>query len=267
MTPSPRILLLIVLSLTAATASSADSLDRAFGEQQRIQNDAVRSQQRIDDLDDESRQMLDEYRAIQAELANLERYNHQMQRLVSAQTREVADLEQQGRELDDTRRLVLPLMLDMLDALEAFIAADQPFLPDERRLRLQGLRELLDDPAADLAEKYRRLLEAYRIEADYAYHIEAYTGELRLNGQPITVDYLRLGRTGLYWISLDGRRAGVWDARHDRWHSLDAADLGDIEQALRVARKQAPPELLRLPLPTPEREQKREQVREQEPES
>ena len=93
-----------------------------------------------------------------------------------------------------------------------------------------------------------RILEAYRIEADYAYSIEAYTGSLGRNGDSHTVDFLRLGRSGLYWLSLDRTRAGLWDPRTDRWLDLDASYAGPIEHSIRVARKQAPPELLRLPV-------------------
>ena len=251
--PSPlRVVLLFLcfcLLLTGRQLRAADTLDRAFTEQRRIQKEAVQSQQRIDEMDDESRRMLEEYRVIQAELDNLETYNSQMQRMVSAQENSIADLEAQIREVDETRRRILPLMVEMVQALEQFVSADTPFLPNERELRLRGLRELLDDPESGLAEKYQRLLEAYRIEADYAYSIEAYTDELILEGEALTVDYLRLGRTGLYWLSLDGSRASLWDARNGRWLSLNSTHSSDIEQAIRVARKQAPPELLRLPVP------------------
>jgi hypothetical protein len=251
---SGRLIVFLAAALLLATRPSlgADTLDGAFSEQRRIQRDATQSQQRIDALDDESRRLLEDYRATHAELDNLETYNSQMQRMVSAQEARIADLRQQVRELDETRRRILPLMLEMVQALEAFVAADTPFLARERKLRLNGLRELLDDPDTGLAEKYRRLLEAYRIEADYAYSIEAYTDDLALEGETLTVDYLRLGRTALYWLSLDGSRSGLWDARDDHWLALDAAHNADIEQAIRVARKQAAPELLRLPIPATE---------------
>jgi hypothetical protein len=226
----------------------ADPLQQALGEQRHIQQEAIQSQQRIDALDDDSRRLLEDYRAAQAGLGELQRYNAQMQRMVQTQQRGIADLGRQMDELEDTRRRILPLMLEMVDALERFIAVDTPFLGEERSLRLKGLRALMDAPETGLGEKFRRLLEAYRIEADYAYSIEAYTGELMLGEERVTVDYLRLGRSALYWLSLDGGRSGLWDARNDRWRMLDPAHAAAIEQAIRVARKQAPPELLTLPL-------------------
>jgi hypothetical protein len=247
---SGRLIVFLAAALLLATLPSlgADTLDGAFSEQRRIQRDATQSQQRIDALDDDSRRLLEDYRAAQAGLGELQRYNAQMQRMVQTQQRGIADLGRQMDELEDTRRRILPLMLEMVDALERFIAVDTPFLGEERSLRLKGLRALMDAPETGLGEKFRRLLEAYRIEADYAYSIEAYTGELMLGEERVTVDYLRLGRSALYWLSLDGGRSGLWDARNDRWRMLDPAHAAAIEQAIRVARKQAPPELLTLPL-------------------
>ncbi len=248
--PRGRFFFLCGCMLWAGQALYASGpLDRALDRQQQIQQQAVHSQQRIEGLDDESRRLLEEYRALQAQLDNLEKYNTQMGRMLAAQETEIDDLETQTREVEVTRRRILPLMLEMVDALEDFIAADTPFLARERGLRLSGLRELLDDPDSGLAEKYLRILEAYRIEADYAYSIEAYSGELESDGESRTVDYLRLGRTALYWLSLDRSRAGLWDPRTDRWITLDDNYPSAVDRAIRVARKQAPPELLQLPVP------------------
>lgn len=231
-------------------SQNAAPLDQALGQQQALHRAGVNSQKRIDKLDDETRRMLAEYQAARQELENLERYNRQMERLVRSQETRIDDLESQIQELEVTRRDLLPLMLEMVETLERFVAADTPFLPAERSMRLRQLSQLLDDPDPGLGEKYRRILEAYGIEADYAYGIEAYTGELALESGRQTVDFLRLGRTALYWLSLDRSRAGVWDPRSDHWQELPQEYHADIERALRVARKQAPPELLRLPMRT-----------------
>ncbi len=228
--------------------AQADPLEIALKEQQNIQGEAVRSQQRIDKLDDEARAMLDEYMTARAEVDNLQKYNTQMQKLVAAQEQRMADLRLQGQQLDETRRRLLPLMQDMLDALQRFVSADIPFLPRERALRLSNLQSMMEDPQASLAEKYRRLLEAYRIEAEYAHNIEAYGGHLALQNRRLNVDFLRIGRSALYWLSPDGQQSGHWDAIEDRWKTLPPSFNRDLQQAIRIARKQAPPELLTLPL-------------------
>jgi len=58
-------------------------------------------------------------------------------------------------------------MLRMVDTLDKFVAEDLPFLKEERTQRVEILKHLLTDPQTGVAEKYRRILEAYQIEADY----------------------------------------------------------------------------------------------------
>ena len=247
----PRLALCSLLLWGSAAAQQGGLFDEALKEQQRIQQEAVRSQQRIDTLDDESRTLLEEYQNAQEELENLQSYADQMSRMVKAQESEIAMLEQQLEEVEVTQRRILPLMVRMVEVLEQFITLDRPFLPQERRLRLEGLKAVLDDPGEGLGEKYRRILEAYRVENGYAYSIESYTGELTLEGRTRTVDFLRLGRVSLYYLTFDKTEAGYWDTKMDAWQPLGVDSIHTIKRAIRIARKQAPPDLIRLPVAAP----------------
>ena len=66
----------------------------------------------------------------------------------------------------------------MFDELEAFVAADVPFLASERKARVDRLRELMNQVDASPGEKFRRLLEAYTIEMEYGRTMESYKGML-----------------------------------------------------------------------------------------
>jgi hypothetical protein len=80
--------------------------------------------------------------------------------------------------------------------------------------------------------------------------IEAYQAELSSNGDKRTVDFLRIGRTSLYYLTLDGREAGIWDAASQSWQTLPDSYLQAVADGLKVARKQLPPDLLVLPVQT-----------------
>jgi len=90
------------------------------------------------------------------------------------------------------------------------------------------------------------------IETDYGRTIESYTGPIELDGQQNTVDFLRFGRLGLYYLTMDGTRAGYWMAKERRWESLPDSYRSSILQGLRIAKKQAAPDLLKLPVTAPE---------------
>ena len=230
---------------------SAAEVEPVLRVQEAAQAQAAQSQQRVDALDDESRRLLEEYRHLLAERERLARYNDQVARLVRNQERERLSLEGQLEELAVTRREILPLMEEMAETLAEVVEADLPFLPLERRARVTAVRALLDDPEASLADRYRRLLEAYLVEAGYGRTLEVRERTIELDGAARTVEVLRVGRLALFYRSLDGREVGRWDASARRWVRLPEELREGLDQAFAVARKQAAPELLLLPLPAP----------------
>lgn len=227
-------------------------LDEALKEQLTIQDQAAAIQRRIDALDDESRRLLEEYRASAAALDELTAYADQLDQLVADQAQEIAQRERQLAELETLKQRLFPFLLEMFKALEQIVEADTPFLLEERKARLASLREVLSRADVSLAEKYRRLMEAFRIEAQYGHNLETYEGPLPTDGDHRTVRFLRFGRVGLYYLTLDGQEGGVFDPKSRVWHRLEAEDLKPLEQAMRIAAKQAPPDLVILKVPAPE---------------
>ena len=177
-----------------------------------------------------------------------ETYNTNMRQMRSSQELEKERLQAELVEVEVVRRELFPLMIEMIDLLDRFIELDQPLLLVERKARLAALRENINRSNVTLGEKYRRVIEAYQIEAEYGRSIEAYEGSLKIGDRDLTVDFLRVGRLALYYVSLDGSEAGLWHPAEKQWQDLDADFLPLLDFALRVARKQAPPNLLQLPL-------------------
>ena len=244
--------LFLAAALSAPVSPGGENLDPALQTVVRTQKDGALSQQRVEALDDEGLGLLAEYRKVNEELDDLRTYNAQMERLVADQSRELTERDQALSEIETTKRRILPLLLHMVEVLEQFVSMDLPFLSDERSLRVAHLKRLMDDADTPLSEKYRRVMEAYQVEVQYGHTIEAYQGELRDRGSTRTVEFLRLGRVGLYYLSLDGKHSGHWDRSSGSWVTLDGSYRGSIAKAIRVARKQTAPDLIRLPVPAPE---------------
>ena len=209
---------------------------------------AAQSQQKVDVLDDAYQQSLQDYRATNGEIDQLKLYNKQMAAIVENQNVELNKIDQQIRDIEYTEQGILPLMSQMLDALQQFNQLDLPFLQKERATRLAKLRELMTRADITVSEKYRRVLEAYQIEVEYGRTLETYREKSADN---IVYDYLRIGRTALYRLTLAGDTAWAWDKASANWLLLEASSLRDIRKAQDVARQTAAPELLTIPLPTP----------------
>lgn len=250
-------ILLIALAVcgtyaVAQTSGDKAKLEQTVTEQSKVDKEASASQKTVDNLDDETRKLLDEYRVTIRKVENTRIYNQQLRELIESQKAEIKSIGEQIEQVKDTGKDVVPLMLRMLDSMEQFVALDVPFLPEERQNRLKQLKEMMDRADVSTSEKFRRILEAYQVENDYGRTIEAYRGLQTVDGKELTVDFLRVGRVALIYQTLDGEQSGMWDKNKKEWVELDSSYDKAIQTGLRIARKQLAPDLLKLPVPAPE---------------
>lgn len=239
---------ILLLALILAAPVRADEIGDALDAAAQAQRAARESQARINKLDDETRALQEKRRAAQWRGLQLSAYAKQLEQDAVAEEGKRSALEAQLARISRTEKELLPLMVRMVAALETFVAGDLPFLPEARRQRVAELKTLLADPARGVAEKYRRVLEAYRTEVDYGHSLGAEEATLDFGGERRPVTLVRIGRVGLYYLDADRARAGVWDAAAGRWQELDGGDVKEVERALLMAQAKAPPELLVLPV-------------------
>lgn len=241
-----------LMLIGSPTTSAQDDVEKAIEAQVSSLQTSVDVQRRINALDDQTRDLLNDYRATLSQVKDLDAYNDQLDQLVATQRVEIADYERQFQEIEITKRRILPLIVRMIEVLDEFVGIDIPFLETERQLRITELQKLMRRPEVPTSEKYRRVTEAYQIELEYGHTIEAYEGEMTFNNETRTVAFLRFGRLGLYYMTLDGLEIGYWDNANDQWTVLDDEYRQPLDRAIRIARKQLPPDLIRLPIPAPE---------------
>jgi hypothetical protein len=235
----------------AALAQDTEQLDQVMAAQAEVDSAAAESQARIDATLDLAQDAAQRYAQALAEADSLEQYNALLEAQVASQEQEIASIDRQLAEIDTTSRELQPLMERMVDALDQLVSLDAPFLLEERRARVDSLKDLLVRADVAVSEKYRRILEAYQIELEYGRTLEAYRGVLEDGGEPRTVELVRLGRVALMYQTLDGGETGYWDQGQKRW-LVDDAYADEVEHALRVAKHEVAPDLLILPVPAPE---------------
>ena len=212
---------------------------------------AQESQQRIDNVVEQTRSLEDKYKAVLKEIEGLQVYNTLLQRQIDRQESQKAQFAKSIEEVESINRQIFPLMTKMIDSLDQFVELDVPFLQEERRNRVLGLRETLERQDVSVAEKFRKVTEAYQIENDYGRTIEAYKATIDIGGQPRQVEFLRIGRVAFMYQSEDGTVSGVWDQDARRWEEADAYK-NEIRAGLKIAKKQVAPDLLLLPVSAPE---------------
>ena len=245
--------LLIALSVSIVGVSAgAVTLNEVFKVTERLNTQARQSQAKIDALTEETRKLLNEYKTVLKEIEGLKVYNAQLDRQIANQEKEMAQITASIDEVTVIQRQITPLMLRMIDGLEQFVELDLPFLMEERRDRIDRLREIMERADVAVSEKFSQVLRAYQVENDYGTTMEAYAGKIDVGGQERVVDILKVGRIALVYQSTDGEATGVFNPATREWEELDDSYTTPVRNGIRMARKQLTVNMLTLPVEAPE---------------
>lgn len=246
--PGLRLVLGAGFSLLLAQAAVAQVLDRSIQTEEQIARDAAQVQAQIDEVADETESLVSEYRVILGEIDSMRVYNEMLQNTVNNQEEEIENINNQLVNLEQTNRDVVPLMVEMAETLPRLVRADVPFRVEERTERAESLINALDRADVTTSEKFRRILEAYQSEIELGRTTEGYRGQLP-DGQ--RVDFLRIGRTLLFYQSLDGTETGWWNPNSRTFEQLGDRYRIPVSDGLAIAQNQVAPDLVRLPVPAP----------------
>lgn len=228
------------------------SLKQVLNAQQGRTRLAQESQERIDAVVKQTRSLEDQYKAALKEIDGLKVYNTLLSLQVDNQKSKMNDLRESIDQVEVINRQIVPIMTQMIDGIEQFVDLDVPFLLEERQERVANLKELMERDDVTVAEKFRKVTEAYQIENDYGRTIEAYKDTVNVDGATREVDFLRVGRIALIYQSQDGQVSGAWDQSARQWQALGNESKNQIKFGLQIATKQKAPDLVLLPVAAPE---------------
>lgn len=244
--------LAMVVGFAAVGSVSASSLNDIYQVANQINQQAKRSQAKIDALTDETRKLLNEYKTVLKEIEGLRVYNAQLDKQIKNQEQEMEEITASIDQVTLIERQITPFMLRMIDGLEQFIGLDQPFLLDERMDRVERLRETMDRADVAVSEKFNQVFRAYQIENDYGRTMESYGASIELGGAERQVEILKVGRIALVYQTPDGEETGVWNKNTGAWEPLSDDYAQSVRNGIKMARKQLAVDLITLPVLGPE---------------
>ncbi|MFT6492012.1 MAG: hypothetical protein ACJAWP_000904 [Porticoccus sp.] len=251
--PLRGVLLLVSASLMMVSATQAADVDDVVAAEKAKIGAAKSSQQRVDTIADEADELFQSFKQVNKQIEGLKVYNAQLDAQLADQRQTITDLESSIENATLMERQITPLTLKMINALEQFVSLDMPFLLDERRDRIARLHANLSRADLSSAEKFRQVLEAYKIESEYGARIDNYTDTVMMDGKPREVILLRVGRIALIYQTPDQQITAAWDQRSRSWQVLDSGDYRSaVAEGIRIARKRAAVDMLQLPIPAPE---------------
>jgi hypothetical protein len=212
------------------------------------------SQIKVDRIADQTDGLLQEFKQVNKQIESLRVYNSQLERQIISQKKMMVELEESIENATVIERGISPLMANMLNALEDFVNLDMPFKKERRQQAVADLYVNLDSAKFSAAEKFRQVLEVYDIESDYSLSMESYTDQIDVEGDGslVEVQMLRIGRVALVYQSKDKSKVGVWDKATNSWQALDSSYRRPVDQAIRIAVKLAPQDVIEIPITAPE---------------
>ncbi len=237
--------------LLAVGAQAADVDDVMKAGEKKV-DAAKASQSRIDKIADQTYDLLQDFKAVNKQIEGLRVYNAQLSNQIASQRQTMADLADSIENASLMERQITPLTIKMIDSLDQFVSLDMPFLTIERQERIAKLRENIERSDLTSAEKFRQVLEAYKIESEYAQKIDTYKDTVNIDGQDREVNVLRVGRIALMYQTTDQAITGAWDKRAGQWVQLDGSYRSPVASGIRIAKKQASIDILKLPILSPE---------------
>jgi regulator of replication initiation timing len=236
------------LALAGSNIAAADALTDLQKAEAQIFKQSAKSQAKIDNIYQQTQDLLAEYRNTVDDAEVLRGYNDHVQRMVDKQQENIVSLQEQIDGIDEIKQGVVPLMYKMIDSLEKFIELDVPMNIVNRKGRVANLRAVMDDSNVSVSEQFRLVLEAYEIEAGYGTIFDAYQGEIDLGGRSLTADFVHMGRVAFVAQSLDAKNSWLWNNETRSWEELGDEYLKPVTDAIRMARKQLPMDLTKLPV-------------------
>jgi hypothetical protein len=236
------------LALAGSNIAAADALTDLQKAEAQIFKQSAKSQAKINNIYEQTQDLLADYRNTVDQADVLRGYNDHVQRMVDDQQANLVSLQEQIDGIDEFKQGVVPLMYKMIDALDKFIELDVPMNIENRKERVANLRDVMNDSNVTTSEQFRLVLEAYEIEAGYGSIFDAYQAEIDLGGRTLTADFVHMGRVAFVAQSLDAKNSWLWNNESRAWEELGDEYIKPITDTIRMARKQLPKDLTKLPV-------------------
>lgn len=239
--------LLISITIIHHTSLRAASINDVQQQVVNAQQQNVDIQTQIDELHTQQQRLDRQYQSLLMELQDVSSSNDKLEQRIQQQAQRITSFNQQLESIAQIDLEIEPLMMQMQLALKQFVSADLPFLSVKRSAALEQLSESLLDAESTLGDKYLALLNAYKDEAAYTRDIEVYQDSIMLNKADTQVNIFRLGRTALYYQTLDKSRSANWSKTSNSWQELSSEQNALLSQAIASTNGTSVPRLLSLP--------------------
>ncbi|MDZ7695841.1 MAG: DUF3450 domain-containing protein [Deltaproteobacteria bacterium] len=212
---------------------------------------AVETQKLVDQWTVEEERLLEDIEQKERMLERLTWEQKKHSEYLETLESKVVEMREKAAEMERIHAELLPILDEGLERLAAFEETDIPFDKTRRLKRLEDTARALNDYDVGLLAKAQALLDAVIHAVTFGYEVDSEEAEVDIQGRPTRVKLLKVGRLGLYALSMDGEKAYVWIPRENRYVPVPAR-VRDIDEAIDIVERIRIIELTRLPMGRPD---------------
>ncbi|MYD46138.1 MAG: DUF3450 domain-containing protein [Gammaproteobacteria bacterium] len=252
-----RYIVVIVASLVCVSLATQTTFEDVFEEIKSLNTLATETQGKINDLEEEHLSAKLQYRNKLKTIDGQKVHNRALTLQIRKQEDNLETLAESIAKVDLIKSQITPLMSQMIEGLADLIELDKPFDLEERRKRVEDLRELHERYDVEDSEKFAQVLNAYEIESEYGRTMDVKQKDLALppDGKINNVNILRVGRIALVYQTLEGNETGWWNPKSKEWERLPNRYNTPIKNGIKMANKQLTSGLFQVPILVPEEEE------------
>jgi DNA repair exonuclease SbcCD ATPase subunit len=247
--PACAFLLLIWFSAGFAQTTAEDNTGERVRRSVRESVEIRRQTQKEHEKWQEEKQRLTErYESLESENRRLSEKQARLSEKEQAARSRILQKEKQIADIRQVTQDVEPFLKQLASDISKLVEHDLPFLAHERQKRIKSIEKLMEDRQAPVSEKYRRVMEALFVEAEYGNTIEVYQENIEVQGRSMRANIFRLGRISLYFQSMDQEECGWFNIAEKKWEKLPTRYNRAIAGAIDIGTRRRPAELLTMPL-------------------
>lgn len=229
----------------SANSDVSDRVEKPVQEAIHIRQKTQKSQEH---WQEERRKLVDAYEELQRLQKQMKAQKHSLTQASAAARTRIAAKAKQLADIEQISVQIQPLLGELIKGLRQQFNDDMPFLAGERRQRLEKLDRLTADPHVAVSEKFRKIMEALMVEAEYGRTIEVYQETIEVENRAILANIFRLGRIAIFYQTLDQKRCGFYNVASGTWSPLSKSYNYTVQTAMDIGLKRRPVELLTLPI-------------------
>jgi len=191
--------------------------------------------------------LTERYQVLKARHDSLVKENKTITVQIETEQKKLSALQRASKNTTNLPNQLDQCLIKTIKELQQQIKTGIPFDESIRLTRVEQLR-LFIEQSASTTDKFRRVIEALVVEAQYGTSIETYSQRIEVDGQIVLANMVRIGKVGLFYTTIDRKSGGFYNKEMGYFQKLPSKYIKEIIAAGDMAQKRRPAELIRLPI-------------------